>query len=68
VDGSNETIEDSHIGFIFGSSSLRGNRDGIRLNGSGNTIQRNVILGNSENGIWALSDGNTIIRNRIGLD
>jgi hypothetical protein len=68
VDGENERIEDSRIGFLNGSSSRRGNVDGIRINEPGNTIERNVIIGNSDHGIWALSEGNIMIRNRIGLD
>jgi parallel beta-helix repeat protein len=68
VVGSNEHIEDSHIGFISGHSSHRGNDIGIRLNGDGNTVERNTIIGNYEKGIWALSSGNIIVRNRIGLD
>ncbi len=68
VDGDNQAIEDSQIGFLSGASSRRGNLAGIRLNGVGNTIQRNTILGNYDYGIWALSSGNVILRNRIGLD
>jgi parallel beta-helix repeat protein len=68
VDGSNQQIEDSHIGFISGPSSLRGNDVGIRLNGSGNTVERNTIIGNYDKGLWVLSSGNIVVRNRIGLD
>jgi parallel beta-helix repeat protein len=69
VEGSNNRIEYSHIGSIFGSSTGQGNQEGVFLQlGSGNIIDGNVFLGNSNDGIFVLSNGNTILRNRVGVD
>jgi parallel beta-helix repeat protein len=68
VEGSNQHIEDSLIGFISGSSARMANGEGIWVKGSETTIERNTIIGNYDEGIMVESDGNIIVRNRIGLD
>ncbi|MCX6072274.1 MAG: right-handed parallel beta-helix repeat-containing protein [Chloroflexi bacterium] len=65
-----QTIQDSQIGYLSGSSSRRGNEKGLLAyaTAGGNTIQRNAVMGNTEAGIELWSSGNVLTENKVGLD
>jgi len=68
--GRGQHIQDSQIGFLSGSSSRRGNETGLLAYAvaSGNIIERNSVMGNTEIGINVWSSGNILTGNKIGLD
>jgi parallel beta-helix repeat protein len=70
ISGRGQTIQDSQIGFLSGSSSRRGNEKGLLAyaTADGNTIERNSVMGNTESGIEVWSSGNVLTRNKVGLD
>ena len=73
VDEVGTTIQGNWIGTDSTGNAAAGNGTGIELSGPGNLVggtgagQGNIISGNLEDGIFILSDSNTIYGNTIGL-
>ncbi|MCC6417710.1 MAG: right-handed parallel beta-helix repeat-containing protein, partial [Gemmataceae bacterium] len=76
LDGDNNRVVGNYLGTYGGESPYSGNRVGVAVNGSGNTIggptaaDRNVISGNLDAGISiaGASAGNVVLGNYIGTD
>ncbi|MEP6946149.1 MAG: NosD domain-containing protein, partial [Acidobacteriota bacterium] len=70
--GGNNVVENCYIGTDPTGTLSMGNDTGIFVNSTNNRIgglsptQRNVISGNSSNGILLFADGNTVVGNYIG--
>jgi hypothetical protein len=77
VDGANNSVEGSYVGTdATGTADLGNGEDGVRINGSNNTIggasaaRRNVISGNNDEGVDINpgAAGNVVIGNYIGTN
>ncbi len=76
LDGDNNRVAGNYLGTFSGELLYIGNRVGVAVNGSGNTIggttaaDRNVISGNLDAGISiaGASAGNVVLGNYIGTD
>ncbi|HYK03818.1 MAG TPA: Calx-beta domain-containing protein [Thermoanaerobaculia bacterium] len=64
VDSNFVQIESNHLGPVTQGTP---NGDGLQLNGSGSTVQGNLISGNDRHGIAATGSGHEIFRNLIGI-
>ncbi len=74
ISGSGTLIQGNYIGTDAAGTSSLGNSNGIELDGIGNTIggtvsaARNIISGNSNNGVVITASGNQVLGNYIGTN